>query len=320
MLQTSNQAPINDIRVEKFLSTIRLIILIHYVLILSGLSTFLSAQNEFGWYVYKDDSLKVEVFHEGFQLKTVGTYPNKQKKYIRYSEQGQIVDTVSYYSDNGDMDSKVCYENLSYELIDSSHLENYTFIDSCYTIAHRQIAQSFSQSNTTSLFKLDHSNSKQYSPQFSRNRIVVTKLYEPVGYKLKECSFLFHSVPDSTQMPYPRFLFHFRFDSTMKIVQSELDLKKSYSLNYDINYARKIMAKYNFKNLKRNGTPKAIKIIGPYLKVRQKQIYWIVQRRAGRFYYSESFDHFIDDDYSEELEINVETGAYKKVLKFTGIQ
>lgn len=290
------------------------------ILTLFILATPLSvdAQFSFGWNIYKDDSIRVTKYRGTHLIKTVGTYTNGQEKYIRFTDFNQIQDTVNYFSRNGNLTSQVRYDSLAYHLVDSTHLENYTFIDSCYEVVKRQIVKSFPKLNVFEYFEPDFSNSDQRSPVYNRYKMHCTKLYEPVNYDLSQCRIVFHTIPDKHAAIQHRYLFSARVDSTFKIVQCELNLDKEYELNYGSKHAESIMHKYNFKKQISSDKIKGINIIGPYLEMRNKQFYWIIRRRAGKFIATVNLDHMINDAYVEEIEINVETGEHQKRMKFLG--
>ena len=131
--------------------------IITIILILSPI--LIKAQFLYGWKIYKSDSLKIEKFYDGGRIKSIGTYTNGQKKYIRYLDKSQILDTVKYYSKKQNLISEVNYLNLSYNLFDSSYRINYKFVDTCISKIKEQIANSFGNSIIHNYIFLDASNS-----------------------------------------------------------------------------------------------------------------------------------------------------------------
>jgi len=59
------------------------------------MSIKVNSQFNYGTNTFKSDTIKFEKFREGQLVKSVGTYPNQQLKYIRYDLNSQIMDTVS---------------------------------------------------------------------------------------------------------------------------------------------------------------------------------------------------------------------------------
>lgn len=275
------------------------------------------AQIESGWKIYKSDSLKVEKFRDEGRIKSVGTYTNGQKKYLRYLDKSQMLDTVNYFSKEQILISKVNYQDLSYTLIDSSYIINYKFVDTCIARVKEQISKSFGNSIIHDYIFLDGSNSSQDSRLFNRHMVSSSKLYEPENYPIRSCWITISTKLNNDQRI--RSLIYYRIDSTMNIVQSDLDLDSKHNFNISYEFADSIKTKMNWQTELNEKQNRAIVVEGPFLEMRSKQIKWIIQRRAGNILIDGNYEIMDFADYIEELIINTETGEYEKTLKYVGI-
>jgi len=273
-------------------------------------------QYQYGYNVYKDDSLKTEVYRDGDLIRTRGNYENGQLKYTRIIKGDYVVDTVEYFSDNGQLQSKVDYKNLRYEISDSSLIENYSFIDSCLNKVKSIIDHSFPSSFTENYLFLNGQYSRQNSPLFDGYRSCSTMLYEPINYPMSSCTIQYSAKSEkNVGNPY----LSFKIDSSFKIVQSSIDTNKIYEFNYDLDYANKILAEYGWKEFRSEKQKRGITISGPRLFIGRTKMMWIIDRQAGKILPEGSFLEMSPDDYTESIRIDIETGAYQKNLHFTGV-
>ena len=74
------------------------------------------AQIERGWKIHDGDTLKVEKFINEGRIKSVGTYTNGQKKYLRYLDKSQILDTVNYFSKEQILICNICIPSIAIPL------------------------------------------------------------------------------------------------------------------------------------------------------------------------------------------------------------
>lgn len=286
------------------------------LILLIGIPFLLNGQFEYGWKIYELDSLKIEKFRDGGNIKSIGVYTNGQLKYARISNGTEIIEPVEYFSSNGELESIVDYKKMTYELINSSHLLNYQFVDTCILIVKEQLFKNFGISDFQDLISIDGFNSSQSSNIFNKYSVRSSKLYQPENYQIGSCRILVSTKTEFNNRIEP--IINFRIDSTMKIVESNIDLKKSYDYKFPIKFAESIKSKFNWKNEISENLKRGIKVQGPFLEIRNKEIKWIIQRQAGTMSSSSNFDNMQLDDYVEEIIIDAETGNYVRALKFVG--
>lgn len=287
------------------------------LILLIGIPFLLNGQFEYGWKIYELDSLKIEKFWDGGYIKSIGAYTNGQLKYTMISNGNEIIEPVEYFSRNGELKSIVDYKKMTYELIDSSHLTNYQFVDTCILIVKEQLFKNFGNSDFQDLISIDGFNSSQSSNIFNKYSVRSSKLYLPENYQIGSCRILVSTQTEFNNRIAP--IINFRIDSTMKIVESNIDLKKSYDYRFPIEFAESIKSKFNWRNEISENLKRGIKVQGPFLEIRNNEIKWIIQRQAGTMRSSSNFDNMQLDDYVEEIIIDAETGNYVSVLKFVGI-
>lgn len=286
------------------------------LILLIGIPFLLNGQFEYGWKIYELDSLKIEKFRDGGNIKSIGVYTNGQLKYTRISNGTGIIEPVEYFSRNGELESIVDYKKMTYELIDSSHLINYQFVDTCILIVKEQLFKNFGISDFQDLISIDGFNSSQSSNIFNKYSVRNSKLYQPENYQIGSCRILVSTQTEFSNRIEP--IINFRIDSTMKIVESNIDLKKSYDYKFPIKFAESIKSKFNWKNEISENLKRGIKVQGPFLEIRNNEIKWIIQRQAGTMSSNPNFDNMQLDDYVEEIIIDAETGNYVSALKFVG--
>jgi len=165
------------------------------------MSIKVNSQFNYGTNTFKSDTIKFEKFREGQLVKSVGTYPNQQLKYIRYDLNSQIMDTVSYYSKDGKRIADVEYMNLTYVLYDSSYIDNYLFIDTCIHKVKTIIDSKFDKNQLPNNLFLNYSSSYQLNLQ-KKGFAFSTKLYEPVSHSIDDVVIIFSFKPKEDEYNY----------------------------------------------------------------------------------------------------------------------
>lgn len=287
------------------------------------------AQEQYGWNIYKSDSLWVHSKWGNGTVETIGKYTNGQVKYIRHSTYSggrmiqQIQDTVEYYDRHGSLISKVHYKTLFHELYDSTFKKNYAFVESALSLSNKQIVNSFKGSGLWDYVSLDPDNSYQKSPLFNKFSVQITNLYEPVSYDVLGCVITYNS--RSTQLhSNSRIAIYLTIDTSMKIIQSNIDLNRQYTLKFDREFADSVRLQRKFIEGVNLNQKRGIRVTGPDLELRRREFYWVIRKQAGKLLLESDLvqgsdlDYFMGDSYVEELTINVETGEIQTTLEYIG--
>ena len=277
----------------------------------------INAQFESGWKIYDKDSIWV-VKHEAENkiIHNTGEYTNGQIKYRIRSVFSQILDTVSFYDKNGDVLSRVLYKPLEHNLRNDTYNRNYGLIDSIRVVAKDKLEHCFPTGTIHKYIFFDASNSYQ---QTSKTSIWSNQsyLYEPLDSRIESCM-IKYSIYRNTSVERIKNLIYFEVDSNFQIVRSNIDLKRVYNLKYDLEYAESIKEKYGFRDVISSVKMKGLKVIGPYLEIRHKDIYWVIQRQSGELLSANSLEFKSTSDHIEEVSINAETGKVEKTLLMVG--
>lgn len=281
------------------------------VLFIFLLPNWLLSQYSTRWVVCDNDTLEVRKYFNYGLNKSTAQYTNGQFKYKRKYVEGQIQDTISYFSKEGIEISKVYYKTLEYDLFDMSYHANYEFTDSIISIVEKKIKNNFDKEYLDKYVFIDVINSYQMtSDGFS------SALYEPVKSPLEDWNVILSSrVEDEGN--YVKSVIQFRIEKGFQIKQSNIDLDREYIIEYDRHFADSIRLNYNFNEVIDFSKKRGIRIYGPYLEFRNKDLYWVITRHAGKIFF-ENFNFMEYDNYQEEISINVESGQIQKIMKFVG--